>query len=69
MPKASVDFTSIIYTFIIKIHFNLNKNKSHRLLNVAHSFTFSRGKKNPANSITVIETEKATHYRKMFQWE
>lgn len=42
--KASVDFTSIIYTVIIEIYFNLNKNECYRPLKDAHIFTFSRKK-------------------------
>lgn len=60
MPKTNVDFTNVIFRVIIKIYFNLNKNKFYRLLSSAHSFTFSK-KKNPADSIIVIETEKSTH--------
>lgn len=66
MPNTSADFTSVIYRAIIKIYFKLNKNESYRLLGSACSFTFLR-KKNPATSIIVIEMEKSTHYRKMFQ--
>lgn len=69
MPKASADFTSGIYRVIIKIYFNLNKIK--RILQALGSaqqlYIFKRKKKNAANPIIVIETEKSMHYRMMFQ--